>query len=30
MMAARRDAHPELRLPDCTLRRAGATLTIET
>lgn len=30
MMAARRDAHPELRLPDCILRRAGATLTIET
>jgi tRNA(Ile)-lysidine synthase len=30
MMAARRDAHPELRLPDCILRRAGAMLTIET
>jgi tRNA(Ile)-lysidine synthase len=30
MMAARRDAHPLLRLPDCTLRRAGARLTIET
>jgi hypothetical protein len=30
MMAARRDAHPELRLPDCILRRVGATLTIQT
>jgi tRNA(Ile)-lysidine synthase len=30
MMAARRDAHPELRLPDCVLRRAGAMLVIET
>lgn len=29
MMAARRDAHPELRLPDCVLRRTGATLVIE-
>jgi hypothetical protein len=30
MMAARRDAHPQLRLPDCILRRSGATLIIET
>lgn len=28
MMAARRDAHPQLRLPDCVLRRAGGTLAL--
>ncbi len=30
MMAARRDAHPLLRLPDCLLRRSGGRLTIHT
>ncbi len=29
MMAARADAHPLLRLPDCTLRRVGARLLLE-
>jgi tRNA(Ile)-lysidine synthase len=29
MMAARRDAHPLLRLPDCILRRTGGRLTLE-
>lgn len=29
MMAARRDAHPLLRLPDCLLRREGGRLVIE-
>ncbi|MDQ2641708.1 MAG: tRNA lysidine(34) synthetase TilS [Pseudomonadota bacterium] len=28
MMAARRDAHPQLRLPDCVLRRSGGSLTV--
>lgn len=30
MMAARPDAHPQLRLPDCILRRSGSTLVIGT
>lgn len=30
MMAARRDAHPQLRLPDCLLRRSGGRLTVHT
>lgn len=29
MMSARRDAHPRLQLPDCTLRRVGDRLTLE-
>lgn len=29
MMSARRDAHPRLQLPDCTLRRVGGRLLLE-